>query len=498
MSKDTAATRNGAADHTAQSSGDRAAQADHRHEIGAALHAYAAPHRPPWTWGARCWEPDFRASDIQLKPLNRVEAKPLVWEGDGRLPRGAVTIIAGEHGSGKSLAAIDWAARISRGEPWSAKCAGESPAKQNGEAAPSTNGEPAPSASQPKNYGETVIAHAGDTTVELLRLRIDAAGAAPERVASLALAWPEKGQRFNFDTINNRFFGLTCAIRGTNNARLLVIDNLEAWAGNVQATPSTALLNFLLARLGELAAMAELAIVVLARLPRSGGQAAARKLDALCEMAPVVYLAAEDAEQPGRKLLLPVKNNLASPAPAKAFQVAGHRVAWSDEPVEATADEFLAPVARRREARHERESAARWLLAALADGPVASRELFRQARDCGISTRTLRRAAESLGLSPRKTSFDGPWQWQLGETNAARGAESAEQAAASEDGQPRAAETPPQRNGKSAAGGALEAIRNGEPEAARPFGADDISLARQATRRECLFERAAGWRPGRR
>jgi hypothetical protein len=117
-------------------------------------------------------------------------------------------------------------------------------------------------------------------------------------------------------------------------------------------------------------------------------------------------------------------------------------------------------LSRRLEARHERESAARWLLAALADGPVDSRELFRQARECGIATKTLRRAAESLGLAPRKTSFDGPWQWELGrasadEASAERGAGSAEQQAvgaamqaATEDGQRRAAEMAPERNGE--------------------------------------------------
>ncbi|HEU5434649.1 MAG TPA: hypothetical protein VFU81_23445, partial [Thermomicrobiales bacterium] len=237
-------------------------------------------------------------------------------------------------------------------------------------------------------------------------------GATPGRIASLALAYPDDDQEFSIETIRRRVISLASAVRGTADVRLLVIDNLEAWAGNYHEPPSSALLGFLLAQLTELATQAEIAIVALAQLPRAGGQAAARKLDQLTALSPVVYLAASDPERPSRKLLLPVKNNLAPPS-AASFELAGERVIWSDAPLDASADEFIAPLSRRLEARHERESAARWLLDALADGPIESRELFRQARDCGIATRTLRRAARSLGLSPRKTSFRGSWQWHL-------------------------------------------------------------------------------------
>ena len=428
--------------------------------------ANAAEPRAPWTYSQRFYEPDFHAPELKLKPMDQVAARQPTWECRGYAPRGGVTVIAGEHGSGKSLLALYWAALVSTGYPAFRRSAGEdalwvaaereaaesrfslrekapqggpgalarqqdggpgAPARQleitpngrgrpdlhdNGRGRPDLPGDGKLPKIVPSN---AVIAHAGDLTLEVLRQRIDAAGGAAERIASLALYWPDKEVEFSFDLIRRRIFALTCAIRGAPDVRLLVIDNLEAFAGNLHEPPSSALLGFLLANLAELAALANIAIVVLVPLPRSGAQAAARKLDALCDAAPVVYLAASDPDRPGRKLLMQVKNNLAPPAPARAFDIVAGRVEWIREPVEALADEFIAPLSRRLAARHERESAARWLLAALADGPVASRELFRQARDCGISTKTLRRAAASLGLSPRKTSFDGPWQWQLGE-----------------------------------------------------------------------------------
>ena len=32
---------------------------------------------------------------------------------------------------------------------------------------------------------------------------------------------------------------------------------------------------------------------------------------------------------------------------------------------------------------------------------------------CGISAKTLRRAGKALGLKPTKTAFEGPWEWEI-------------------------------------------------------------------------------------
>ena len=402
--------------------------------------ANCANSPPRWTYPNPNFEPERYAPELKLVPFDEVEPTQLFWEGrGGYAPRGCVTVIAGEHGSGKSLLAIDWAASISAGYPAFQRSAGAraaanaqdaaraqdlSKAEGDAKAQDTINGDspdkslygPFPGLDgQPLSLtsSEAVIAHAGDLTLGIVRRRIDAAGGLPERIAALALDWPDREEKFTFLTLRKRICALTCAVRGSADVRLLVIDNLEALAGNLHEPPSAALLGFLLANLTELAARANLAIVALAHLPHGGGQAAARKLEALSAAAPVVYMAADDPEQPGRKLLLTVKNTLAPPAPARSFEIVDGRAVMREENRGVSVADFIAPASRRLEVRHDREQAARWLLGALADGPVASRELFRQARDCGISTRTLRRAADSLGLAPRKSSFDGPWQWQL-------------------------------------------------------------------------------------
>lgn len=445
MSKYDHAARNGAQKSETRQDETRKNQA----EIHGAPHGLG-PTGAPWTYPKRCFEPDFHSPNLSLTPLSQVRTKPPAWECSGRLPRGAVTIVAGEHGSGKSLLAVDWAARITRGEPEASASALLNAVAVQVKTEADASGSPRIASGRP---GEAVIAHACDLSLDSLRRRIDAAGAAPGRIASLALAYPDDDKQFTFETLRRRVISLASAVRGTANVRLLVIDNLEAWAGNYHEPPSAALLGFLLAQLTELATQAEIAIVALAQLPRAGGQAAARKLDQLTALAPVVYLAAGDPERPRRKLLLPVKNNLA-PSAAASFEIADGRVVWSEAPLDASADEFIVPLSRRLEARHERESATHWLLDALAGGPIESRELFRQASDCGIAARTLRRAAQSLGLSPHKTSFRGPWQWQLGEPGANG------QSAAAESGEPEA-------SGRVSAPGAESRLSLGESRSSR-------------------------------
>ena len=76
-------------------------------------------------------------------------------------------------------------------------------------------------------------------------------------------------------------------------------------------------------------------------------------------------------------------------------------VAWEAEPVTITADEAM-DGERRDDERGDRDQAADWLRDALADGPVSSRDVLKQAKDNGISEKTLRRAFKDMGGKPVK------------------------------------------------------------------------------------------------
>jgi len=52
----------------------------------------------------------FRVGDVARRPVN--------WLWPGRVPSGKLTLVAGDPGLGKSLVALDIAARVTRGLPW--------------------------------------------------------------------------------------------------------------------------------------------------------------------------------------------------------------------------------------------------------------------------------------------------------------------------------------------------------------------------------------------
>ena len=136
------------------------------------------------------------------------------------------------------------------------------------------------------------------------------------------------------------------------------------------------------------------------------------------------YLVAADPEDATRRLFLPLKNNLARPQPGLAYRIeeisvpsaAGlietSRVVWSSAPVTMTADEAMS------QADPEDASALKeardWLKEALADGPVSSTEIERQAKALGISNATLRRAKKSLKVrATKRTGPNGGWNCEL-------------------------------------------------------------------------------------
>ncbi len=320
-----------------------------------------------------------RSKQVRAGRAEGIVPAEVQWLADARAPQGALCVVAGEPGTCKSLLATEWAARVSNG-------CGQ------------------------RDAG--MIAHAADLPAPILRARLDAAGATIQRVAMATLRWPEPGDDASLAELDRRVAALACGIDEGNDARLIVVDNLEAWAGGLDAAPCRARIHYLLNMLSELAVRTKTAIVVLARLNGpAGGRVATRELAELSAIAPVVWMAARDAEQPGRRLLLPIKNSLGPEAPAAAFRIEAGRVVWEPDPVELSATTVVPPTARQAAEQQDREDAAEWLLSALSDGPVESTDLFRQARSCGISAKTLRRAGKALGLKPVKSAFDGPWVW---------------------------------------------------------------------------------------
>lgn len=100
-------------------------------------------------------------SVLQWTSLAEIESQPVNWLWEGRIPRGKMTVLDGEPGSGKSLLALDLAARVSRGA-----------------AMPLSRIKP----SGPANV---VLYNDDDSLADTVRPRLEAAGADLTRIRSV-------------------------------------------------------------------------------------------------------------------------------------------------------------------------------------------------------------------------------------------------------------------------------------------------------------------------
>jgi hypothetical protein len=90
-------------------------------------------------------------------------------------------------------------------------------------------------------------------------------------------------------------------------------------------------------------------------------------------------------------------------------------VDWEAEPVTITANDALAAEAGGTAARPS-EEAESFLLDLLADGPVHSKQVEKEAREASLAWRTVRRAKDKLGVQVRRAQGmegRGPWSWSL-------------------------------------------------------------------------------------
>jgi putative DNA primase/helicase len=409
--------------------------------------------------------------------LDQTSSRGVDWLWPGRIAAGRVTLLVGDPGLGKSLLALDVAARVTNGQPWpdappNLAESFPSPSPQSEIQNPKFPHPPspaspplatrdsqlptplpqlAPSASQPAPHSpaSVLLLCAEDDIGDTIRPRLEALGADLARIVAIPPDWspddashtPSYAAQPNADHANAdqptasrnsrapRPFDLIHDVPALEdlvvrqgNVRLVVIDPLNAFLGNIENCNGPVRKVF-----RELAAMATrrgLAVLAISHLRKQNGSALHRTIGSLAftAAARAAWLVAKDPHHPERRLMLPIKNNLAQCDHGLAFTIESDpldrvpTLAWSAEPVALAPDDALNPTKEPApRPRPELDDAIRWLQGALAEGATRSRKIEVAAEAHGISLITLRRAFRELGGEAVRTGF-GPlsaWHWRL-------------------------------------------------------------------------------------
>lgn len=338
----------------------------------------------------------------ELVNLAEIEPEPVQWLWPDRLALGKLTIIAGDPGLGKSFLTMDIAARVSTGGGWPDR--------------PGAGFEP----------GGVIILSAEDDPADTIIPRLIAAQADRSRIKALKAVRdldPHTGtllpRGFNLETDIRH---LEAAIQQTSACKLVILDPITAYTGKTDSHKN-AETRGLLAPLADLAAKHQVAMVAVSHLNKGGnGPAIYRTMGSLAFVAAAraVWAVTKDENEPTRRLMVSVKNNLARDPGGLAYHLHGDgdevpALAWESEPVAITADEALAPPAPGPEPE-DRTEAMTWLREALVDGPRLAKEVEEEAREAhDITQRTLRRARKKMGVVAYRPENPGPWWWRLAE-----------------------------------------------------------------------------------
>lgn len=332
--------------------------------------------------------------------LSDVKPEPVDWLWPGRIALGKLTLLAGDPGLGKSFLSLDIAARVSRGGVWPD--------------APGVGIEP----------GGVVLLSAEDGMADTIRPRLDAAGADVSRIFALEAIRTVGGNgresTRSFD-LSRDLQSLEETIRLVVDCRLVVIDPISAYLGGTDSHKN-ADIRGLLAPLSAIAERHRVAVVAVTHLNKSGGGPAIYRAMgslAFAAAARAAWAVAKDQDDPQRRLLLPIKNNIGADTGGLAYRIesTGHGdcpvVAWEPDAINVRADDALAAERPGQADRTERDDAADWLHEYLENGPKLATDVFAESKAAGFAKRTIERAKSVVGALANKRAFGGAWEWAL-------------------------------------------------------------------------------------
>jgi putative DNA primase/helicase len=367
--------------------------------------------------------------------LANVEPTSLDWLWPGRIPLGHITMLASDPGLGKSLLTLDLAARISRGQPWPdqeradggrAKAEGKPEGRVSNSDLPRSAFHLPPSAFPPPALpGSVLLLTAEDSLADTIRPRLEALGADCTRIHAIP-AVPghatDDGLPRAFE-LRRDLARLKRLLAAMKDCRLVVVDPISAYLGGINEHANSEVKKLLM----PLAAMArehKLAVVAVSHLRKKDGAAIYRTMGSLAFVAAAraAWVVSRDPDDGRRRLLLPLKNNLAPDATGLAYTIETLApggppvVRWSPETIQVSA-ETLVGSPHRTEGRpdHERQDAIAWLHDKLAAGPCSAEILQVLATLDGINPGTLRRAFRDLRGEAVRQGFGpgGQWSWKL-------------------------------------------------------------------------------------
>lgn len=359
---------------------------------------------------ARDWSPYFPE---QRKTYELVWAKDVVprgkeWIWKGHLLRGALELLTGIKGMGKSQVHCDTVGRL-------------------------TTGAAMPDGTPSVPPGNVIMVTAEDCLDDEVVPRLIAVKADLSRVAFLRRIKKDKQGRMFL--LGEDLDVLEQMIRDIGEIALVTLDPITAYMGKINNHMTTDVRS----QLGPLKDLTERTRVAFSAITHPAKNASPRAIDHF--IGTQAYIAAArlghvcvpeldaDGNPTGRILYASIPSNVGSTMPTLAFRkdvlvvgrdlenganIEAPHIKWEKDPVALTADQAVSAVKTAESGNGKKsdgDGARTFLEGLLANGPVPAKVVFERAEQCGFSEWQIKRAKAKAkpGIPARKVN--GAWVW---------------------------------------------------------------------------------------
>ena len=332
---------------------------------------------------------------LRIQKASDVIIRPIKWVWPGVLAQGKLVVIAGDPGLGKSQVCLFISAIVSTGGEW-------------------------PVSEETCDKGSVLILSAEDGAEDTIVPRLNAVSADLEHIHIVhAVKLDEKKERA-FD-LTKDVERLRHTVKRIDNVRLIVVDPISAYMGKTDSHRN-AEVRAALTPAVEFAEEIGACLLCVTHLNKGGkGNALSRITGSIAFIAAAraSFVVTRDNEDPYRRLMLPLKNNLAKDTHGFGYRIEEHNlsgietsnVTWEKDAVDLTAEEVLSEQVGRPDNQGNAEN---FLLQELAGGlKIPCKELYERAEEMGISRKVLWTVKDKIGVQANKVDFKGGWIWHL-------------------------------------------------------------------------------------
>lgn len=240
----------------------------------------------------------FEGFATDFRHLSTVQTEKVAWLWDGRIPFGKITLLDGDPGLGKSTLTLDIAARMTTASmfPDGWRC--------------------------PRPPTKVIVLSAEDGVADTIRPRLEAAGGDPSKILIVDAVWRSSGVKTPLD-IENDMKHLASLIDET--VSLVIIDPLMAFLPSTVNAYRDHEIRRSLLPLHDLAESTGIAAIMVRHLRKgSGGDIALYQGGGsigITGAARSVLMVGRHPEDPMRRVLAPVKCNLARMPVSLSFEI---------------------------------------------------------------------------------------------------------------------------------------------------------------------------------